>query len=78
MYNLEFQTFTTTPTAKLEFVAIVISHFFFYLSRTFEIFLSMTYVHRYVHPQIGKTKFKILISTLEKRGNFFLFFENLL
>ena len=76
MYNLEFQTFTTTPTAKLEFVAIVISQFF--LSRTFEIFLSMTYVHRYVHPQIGKTKFKVLISTLEKRGNFFLFFENLL
>ena len=88
MYNLEFQTFTTTPTAKLECVAIVISHFFSrksYLRFFFLFFFFFFCIYdnfAQVHmcsslDRFGKTNFKVLISILEKHGvNFLKIYSN--
>ena len=85
MYNLEFQTFTTTPTAKLECVAIVISHFFFNAENHiydffyfFCIYDNFAQVHMCSSlDRFGITNFRELISILEKHGvNFLKIYSN--
>ena len=86
MYNLEFQTFTIMPTAKLECVAIVISHFFFFNAENhiydffyfFCIYDNFAQVHMCSSlDRFGKTNFKVLISILEKHGvNFLKIYSN--